>query len=319
MKETHVQRNYKDTMFRMLFKEKENALDLYNALNKTAYTDTDKLEITTLENAIYLNYKNDISFVFEYELMLYEHQSTVNRNMPLRDLIYVTEVLQGRIEKEDLYDRTVIKLPTPRFVVFYNGIEPQPEEQTLRLSDAFEKKLEEPELELVVKVYNVNLGYNPELMSACSLLKEYAQYVEQVRKRAVKDIPFAEAVEQAVDYCIQNRILADFLSKNRTEAIAMCIYEYNEELHLKNEYKRGLEEGNLERIRLEEQLIQKEEQLIKKDEQIAKQKQQYEQQILTLIGKCKSEGDDTERTVRLIQDVFSLDQCEAKERVKRYW
>lgn len=312
MKETHVQRNYKDTMFRMLFKEKENALDLYNALNKTAYTDTDKLEITTLENAIYLNYKNDISFVFEYELMLYEHQSTVNRNMPLRDLIYVTEVLQGRIEKEDLYDRTVIKLPTPRFVVFYNGIEPQPEEQTLRLSDAFEKKLEEPELELVVKVYNVNLGYNPELMSACSLLKEYAQYVEQVRKRAVKDIPFAEAVEQAVDYCIQNRILADFLSKNRTEAIAMCIYEYNEELHLKNEYKRGLEEGNLERIHLEEQLMQK-------DEQIAKQKHQFEQQICMLIDKCKSRGDDAGQTVQLIRDVFRLNQCEAEERMKRYW
>lgn len=241
MKETHVQRNYKDTMFRMLFKEKENALDLYNALNKTAYTDTDKLEITTLENAIYLNYKNDISFVFEYELMLYEHQSTVNRNMPLRDLIYVTEVLQGRIEKEDLYDRTMIKLPTPRFVVFYNGMELQPE-----------------------------------------------------------------------DYCIQNRILADFLSKNRTEAIAMCIYEYNEELHLKNEYKRGLEEGNLERIHLEEQLMQK-------DEQIAKQKHQFEQQISMLIDKCKSRGDDAGQTVQLIRDVFRLNQCEAEERMKRYW
>lgn len=92
----------------------------------------------------------------------------------------------------------------------------------------------------------------------------------------------------------------------------MCIYEYNEELHLKNEYKRGLEEGNLERIHLEEQLMQK-------DEQIAKQKQQFEQQIFTLIGKCKREGDDVERTVRLIRDVFSLDQSEAEERVKRYW
>lgn len=99
----------------------------------------------------------------------------------------------------------------------------------------------------------------------------------------------------------------------------MCIYEYNEELHLKNEYKRGLEEGNLERIRLEEQLMQKDEQLMQKDEQIAKQKQQFEQQIPTLIGKCKREGDDVERTVRLVRDVFSLDQSEAEERVKRYW
>ena len=93
MNETKVQRNYKDTFFRMLFKDKENLLSLYNALNKTHYTDVDMLEITTLENAVYMNYKNDVSFVFDSELMPYEHQSTKNPDMPLRDLFYVTEVL----------------------------------------------------------------------------------------------------------------------------------------------------------------------------------------------------------------------------------
>ena len=89
-----VNRNYKDTVFRMLFRENENLLSLYNALNGTFYTDIDSLEITTLENAVYMNYKNDISFVLDSELMIYEHQSTVNPNMPLRDLKY------GRSESE---------------------------------------------------------------------------------------------------------------------------------------------------------------------------------------------------------------------------
>ena len=246
MTETQMKRSYKDTMFRMLFKEKENLLSLYNAVNKTSYSNVEELEITTLENAVYMNYKNDVSFVFDFELMLYEHQSTVNPNMPLRDLIYVTKVLQNITRNETLYSSGLIKLPAPRFVVFYNGTDPQPEEQILRLSDAFEKKLEEPELELVVKIYNINSGYNRELMEACCLLKEYAQYVEQVRRFA-RQLPFQEAVEQAVDHCIRNGILTDFLLKNRTEAIAVSIFEYDEEKHLKGErelaYKQGIEQG----------------------------------------------------------------------------
>ncbi|MDE6739257.1 MAG: hypothetical protein K2K07_09195, partial [Lachnospiraceae bacterium] len=179
--EISVQRNYKDTVFRMLFSERENLLSLYNALNGTAYADMDSLEITTLENAVYMNYKNDISFVFDFELLLYEHQSTLNPNMPLRDLFYVTRVLQNRIKDENLYSKSLIKIPAPRFVVFYNGTDFQPEQQILRLSDAFAKKKEHPSLELNVVVYNINFGHNPELLDACRLLKEYAQYVAQVR------------------------------------------------------------------------------------------------------------------------------------------
>ncbi len=114
MNKANVQRNYKDTVFRMLFKEKENLLSLYNAVNGTAYTDVNKLEITTLENAVYMNYKNDISFVFDFRLMIYEHQSTANPNMPLRDLIYVAKVLQGRVKDENLYSATLVKIPAPR-------------------------------------------------------------------------------------------------------------------------------------------------------------------------------------------------------------
>ncbi len=243
-----VQRNYKDTVFRMLFREKENLLSLYNALNGTTYEKTDDLEITTLENAVYMNYKNDISFVFDFELLLYEHQSTCNPNMPLRDLLYVTRVLQNRIRDANLYSRSLVRIPPPRFIVFYNGTEFQPEQQILQLSDAFEKKQEHPALELTVVVYNINLGHNQELLEACRLLKEYAQYVAQVRVYT-KEMDFPEAVEQAVTYCIRNGILADFLAKNRAEVIAVSIFEYDEEKHMKSEREEWREIGREEGVK----------------------------------------------------------------------
>ena len=253
MNELKVQRNYKDTVFRMLFQEKENLLSLYNALSKTAYTDITGLESTTLENAVYLNYKNDISFVIDSRLMLYEHQSTINPNMPLRNLIYVTRVIQNRIKDKNLYSKTLVQIPSPRFVVFYNGADFQPEHQILRLSDSFEKSQDQPELELTVSVYNINLGHNEELLNACSLLKEYAQYVEQVRIFAQNFTSFPEAVEKAVNYCIENNILADFLSKNRAEVIDVSIFEYDEEKHIKSEREEwrniGREEKLIEQIR----------------------------------------------------------------------
>lgn len=219
------------------------------------YTDVDNLEITTLENAVYTNYKNDISFVFDFELMLYEHQSTCNPNMPLRDLLYVSHVLQSRIKDENLYSKRLVRIPPPKFVVFYNGIDFQPEQQVLRLSDAFEKKQDQPALELTVIVYYINLGHNQELLEMCCVLKEYAQYVEQVRIFA-KEMAFPEAVEQAVDYCIGNGILSDFLSKNRAEAIAVSIFEYDEEKHMQSERKEWREEGENRAFQLMQTLME---------------------------------------------------------------
>ena len=242
MAENKVNRNYKDTVFRMLFQDRKNLLSLYNAVNGTAYEDVDGLVITTLQDAVYMNYKNDVSFVFDFTLSIYEHQSTVNQNMPLRDLIYVSKVLQGQMKDQDIYSSRQIKLPTPKFVVFYNGTDEQPEKQTLRLSDAYEKQLEEVELELTVTVYNINYGHNQKLLEACQTLKEYAQYVAAVREYA-KEMPLAEAVESAVDSCIRQGILADFLRKNRAEAIEMSIFEYDEEKHLKSEREIWLAEG----------------------------------------------------------------------------
>lgn len=238
----NVQRCYKDTLFRTLFKDRKNLLSLYNALNGTDYTNVDDLEITTLENAVYMNYKNDISFVFDLELMLYEHQSTVNPNMPLRDLVYVTSVLQKRVDAAKLYGSRQVMIPAPRFVVFYNGTKAQPEKRLLRLSDAYEKPQEHPELELTVTVYNINKGCNQKIMAACRMLQEYAEYVARVREYAAS-MPLAAAVESAVDECIREGILSDFLKANRAEAINVWLYEFNEEEYRQCLYEEGLEDG----------------------------------------------------------------------------
>ena len=180
--------------------------------------------------------------MFDFEMMLYEHWPTLNPNMPFRDLIYVTRILQGRIAEKTVYSSTPIKLPAPRFVVFYNGTTNRPDLETLKLSSLYEKEQEHPDLELLVTVYNINYGKNRELMECCRALRDYAGFVEQVR-RFMKTIPVNEAVESAVAYCIGHDILRSFLLKNRAEVVDVCIFEYNEELHLKTVKEEGIEEG----------------------------------------------------------------------------
>ena len=244
--ELHVVRNQKDTVFRMLFREKKELLELYNALNDSAHNSPEDLEICTLENAIYMNFKNDNSFLLDSELNLYEHQSTYNPNMPLRDLIYIAKQLEKFAKDETIYSSALVKIPVPRFVVFYNGTDEQPDRKTLRLSDAFEKKTAEPELELKVLMLNINFGHNKDLMEKCRILKEYAQYVDRLRKHA-RTMRIEEAVERAVTECIKEGILSDFLSSQRAEVIAVSIFEYNEEEEMRkiraSEYKSGKEEG----------------------------------------------------------------------------
>ena len=237
-----VRRNYKDSIFRMLYLDEKELLNLYNAVNGTNYTDVENLEINTLQNAIYMNMKNDVSFLFNFQVNLYEHQSTVNPNMPLRDLLYVSKLFQKMVRDCDLYGSTLVKIPAPRFVVFYNGTEKQPERNVYRLSDSFSKKQENPELELTVTVLNINAGNNAEILGNCKTLREYMQYTDKVRAYALK-MPIEEAVEKAITECIKEDILAEFLKKNRAEAMEVSIFEYNEEQHLANLRREGYEEG----------------------------------------------------------------------------
>ena len=241
-----VRRNYKDTLFRMIFREKEQLLSLYNAVNGTQYTNAEELEIVTLENAIYMNMKNDLAFILDVSLNLYEHQSTFSPNMPLRNLFYVSRELQKHVNSDELYRSALVKIPTPRFLVFYNGRKEQPEKRILKLSDSYVSPEEEPQLELVVTMLNINSGKNAELMEKCQPLKEYALYVEKVRTYS-KQMELAETVERAVTESIQEGILSEFLLRYRKEAIEMSIFEYNEEEALKyireDEFQMGKEEG----------------------------------------------------------------------------
>lgn len=164
MEKVTVNREYKDVLFRFIFKEKKRLLELYNAVNGTHYEDESQLEIVTLEDVIYMSVKNDVAFVVGSQIHLYEHQSTWNPNMPIRCLIYIAKEYDKLIIKKSLYSRKLQKIPTPRFVVFYNGEAKQPEKQTLSLSSAFETPVEEPELELKTTVYNINYGKNKALM-----------------------------------------------------------------------------------------------------------------------------------------------------------
>ena len=151
-------RQYKDNVFCLLYRDKNNLLDLYNGLNDTNYTNVDDLTVTTLKGGVYMKYKNDASFVFGQDLYMFEQQSSRNPNMPLRFLHYLSDVYRQMYNNSDLHRSTTLKIPVPHFVTFYNGKQPLEAESTLRLSDMYEKKMDCPELELIVRVININTG-----------------------------------------------------------------------------------------------------------------------------------------------------------------
>ena len=239
-------RQYKDTVFRMLFSEKENLLSLYNAVTGNAYQNADDLKIVTLENAIYMGMKNDLAFMLETNIYLYECQSTINPNIPLRDLIYIGIEYQQFVNDKSLYSSKLQKIPAPKFMVFYNGTDAVDDWVELRLSEAYEHLAGEPDLELKVLMLNVNEGHNKDLMEQCQTLKEYAIYVARVRKYA-SELNLNDAVERAITECIKEGILVEFLRKNRSEVKMVSILEYDKEWEEKKlrkaEYEAGKSDG----------------------------------------------------------------------------
>ncbi len=245
-----VIRNYRDTLFRMLYRNKKRLLSLFNAVNGTQYDNPDDLTITTLEGVLYLGMKNDVSCIIDMMMQLYEHQSTVNPNMPLRNLFYVSDLRQKYIYEEgiDIYSRKQIKIPTPKFVVFYNGDEEQPERKEILLSKAFSANTGETNMELVVLQININKGQNEELKAACKTLQEYAEFTERAREHR-KEMELEDAIRTTIDECIRDGILKDFLLKNKAEVYHMCLYEFDVELHERVLREEEREEGRLEGIR----------------------------------------------------------------------
>ena len=235
-------RNYKSSIFTMLFSDKRELLGLYNAVSGKDYKDPGLLEVNTLENAIYMAIKNDLSFVIDSQLSLYEHQSTYSPNLPLRMLLYLADLYADMTKNENLYGKKKVKIPPPQFIIFYNGVERQPDRRILRLSDLYEVEEEEHKLELEAVMLNVNAGHNQELLQSCKTLADYAEYTACIRKYA-EEMDTEDAVECAIAECIQEGILEEFLRKNRAEAKRMSIYEYDQARHIRQEREDAWEEG----------------------------------------------------------------------------
>ncbi len=237
-----MKRDYKSRMFTMIFSKKEELLELYNAVSGKQYTNPEALTINTLENAIYMSMSNDVSFIIDSRLSLYEHQSTYCPNIPLRLFLYLADLYSGMIKDKNIYGTKKIMIPPPHFIVFYNGLEKRDETEVMKLSDLYEIQEADVDLELKVVMININRGNNQQLMDTCRTLKDYAEYIYRMREYA-KKVPIEVAVERTITECIQEGILKEFLEQNRAEAIAMSIYEYDEEKHMKMEREDAFADG----------------------------------------------------------------------------
>lgn len=282
----------------MIFGNRKAALELYNAINHSNYQNSEQLEITTIEGAIYMGVKNDLSFLIDSVMKLYEAQSTRNPNMPLRGLIYFARVYQGYVEKRelDIYSGSHIKIPLPQYIVFYNGSQEEPDRREYRLSDAFERKQDSYCLECVATVLNINTGHNRQLMENCSLLWQYAFFVSKGRLYLERYPENLEgAVDMAVEECIEEDILADFLKKQRGEVKDVILTEYNAERHIRNEKKLSYEEGVKEGI-----------------------EKGLEQGIKAFIAEKEEENADKNIIIEKMQRHFLLDKDRAEHYYKRF-
>ena len=226
-------RNHKDRLFRLAFREKKYQLELYNALNGTNYTDPEMLEETTLEDVLFLGVKNDLSFIVGMSLNMSEHQSSKNLNMPLRGLIYFSQVYQEYVRRNgyNLYAESRIPLPFPIYIVFYNGENDMPDEEEMLLSDAFPEKMkfQFAAVECRVRLLNINFGHNRELMEKCQRLKEYAEFISMIRDHLAQGNSIQDAIHLSMEQGLKRGLLTDILSRCGTEVVAMLLEEFDME------------------------------------------------------------------------------------------
>ena len=245
-------KKYKDTVFRMIFNNKKEALGLYNNLFDTAYTDESLVNIVTLEDVLFIPRKNDIAFTMNGKfVVLVEHQSTINENMPLRFLIYIARLYEKIIEADNIYKRKLVKIPAPEFTVLYNGREDlihngrKVTELELRLSDAF-KEGEQAQLELKVKVIDIRYTSNNKAVTKNDTLEEYSRFIQIVEECRCTEDNLDMAMKKAIDIAIQNNVLTEFLIKNSSEVRNMLTLEYDEEVAKRVEREEAREEGRNE-------------------------------------------------------------------------
>ncbi len=237
-------REHKDSLFVDLFYQdetaKKNLLSLYNALHDTNYEDETIIRKVKIDDVLYKNFKNDISCEVNGQVLVFgEHMSTINRNMPLRCLMYVGRAYEQLVDSKARYRTTLVKIPTPEFYVFYNGEKEQPLEQVLSLSDAFMNPARENSVELKVKVININSDKAHGILDKCWILKEYSQFISTVRKYSDEE----SAIKKAIKECIEKGILADYLKRKGSEVENMLIAEYSYEEDMQVKLQEGIWQG----------------------------------------------------------------------------
>ena len=240
-------REYRSDVFSMLREVPKYALDVYNALNGTDYSDPDLIEIKTLEKGISLSIRNDAAFIIGAELNIYEHQSTFSRNMPLRSLIYFSEIIKLYLKDKDIYGRQLVRIPLPHFVAFYNGADKRPEIEIQKLSDAYEHDEDIP-LELKCTIYNINPDNNENLKNKSYVLDGYTIFVEKVKEYILQEDE--NAVTHAIEYCIKNNILRDFFEYRKDEVrknmTLDMTFEAREKMIRRDEFAAGKDKGIVE-------------------------------------------------------------------------
>ena len=257
MKTSYVNRTYKDALFKKVFKNQQEILDLYNAIGKTHYTDTEAVHINTIDRVVFLGMENDVSFMIDDILNIYEHQSTKNKNMPIRGLLYLAELYKDYIRENslDIYGHQRIWLPKPIYLVFYNGTEDQPDYEEIYLKDAFgeSETSEDDFLDFKAVMLNINYGHNKELMERCRPLKEYAIFVDMIRGYLDKGLKIQHAAHKTVEECLKKGILKEILLKEKGEIKDMITICYDEELHKKKEAEYHEEIGERRGVRIGEE------------------------------------------------------------------
>ena len=243
-------RRYKDSVFVDFFSEdrtaKANFLALYNALHGTDYQSTAILKNIRLKQVVYMSFANDVSYLVENKIIvLAEHQSTINPNMPIRCLEYVARLYEQFYKSKEKYSRKQLAIPTPEFYVFYNGKQPYTTNSVLKLSDSFTQTHDEYALELSVKVVNINYDKASEILERCKPLKQYSLFVDAVRRNIAVDKE--HGFEKAIKECIQNDILREYLQRKSKEVLNMLIgeYDYDTDIAVQREesFDMGLAEG----------------------------------------------------------------------------
>ena len=225
-----INRTYKDRLFKIIFEDKKELLSLYNALTGKNYQNPDELEINTIDDVIYMHLKNDMSFILDDWQNLFEQQSTFNPNQPLRGFFYFADLYKVKYFGKKIYSTRLLKIPTPQYIVFYNGTTSMPDRKELRLSDAFQQPTTQPDIEVVAHMLNINYGHNKELMERCQKLKEYAQFIDIIRHYLKENEHWSneQAISKAIDDCIKNNILRDILQKERLRVMASILSEFDE-------------------------------------------------------------------------------------------